>query len=86
MDVISEGLATAVQPKARQGATVGRVSVFGQRIDEEKGERTVSRGDMMTRGFAISRGSSDLLFQVSRYNGMFQGEISANTPAGERCS
>jgi hypothetical protein len=26
------------------------------------------------------------IFHVKRYKGMFQGEMSANTPAGDRCS
>jgi hypothetical protein len=26
------------------------------------------------------------IFHVRRYSGMFQGEINANTPAGDRCS
>jgi hypothetical protein len=26
------------------------------------------------------------IFQVSRYKGIFQGDIRAKTPAGERCS
>ena len=26
------------------------------------------------------------IFQVRRYSGMFHGEMSPNTPAGERCS
>jgi len=44
---------------------------------------------VISLGFATAvqpKAMHGAIFQVRRYSGMFQGEIKAKTPTGERCS
>jgi hypothetical protein len=45
--------------------------------------------EVNSEGFATAvhpKARHGAIFQVSKYKGMFHGEMSANTPVGERCS